>query len=143
MRILPFNSLIILVCLIHGCTTTPEPDSSRFRGPSGSGHSSTTGLPLTWNASENIIWKKSLPGYGASSPITLDDKIFLTCYSGFGVKEKDSAKKSDLRLHVVCLNRDDGNLIWDAQDLLVDLARLADEDPDVQIGMSVPPIWTT
>lgn len=112
MRFVPFSSLTILLCLINGCTTTPEPNSSRFRGPSGSGHSSTTGLPLTWNASDNIIWKKSLPGYGASSPITLDDKIFLTCYSGYGVKEKGSAKKSDLRLHVVCLNRDDGNLIW-------------------------------
>ena len=43
----------------------------RFRGPDGRGVSDDKGLPLTWNATENIVWKTPLPGFGASSPITL------------------------------------------------------------------------
>jgi outer membrane protein assembly factor BamB len=57
-------------------------DWTRFRGPDARGTSDDQGVPVTWSQTENVVWKTPLPGAGASSPITLGDKVFLTCYSG-------------------------------------------------------------
>ncbi|MHB1035220.1 MAG: outer membrane protein assembly factor BamB family protein [Pirellulales bacterium] len=89
-------------------------DWPQFRGPGGTAISADKGLPETWSATENIVWKTKLPGAGASSPITLGDKIFLTCYSGYGQSEDDAGKQEDLRQHVVCANRADGKILWTA-----------------------------
>lgn len=87
-------------------------DWPQFRGPGGLGVSDETNLPVKWSGTENLAWRTALPGYGASSPITLGDKAYLTCYSGYGT-DGDSQNMDDLRLHVVCVNRDDGSLAWD------------------------------
>ena len=87
-------------------------DSPRFRGVNGSGTSSEVGIPLNWSATKNLVWKTSLPGYGASSPITLGDKIYITAYSGYG-SGGDKGEKSALRSHVLCVNRSDGAIVWD------------------------------
>lgn len=29
-------------------------------------------------------WKTALPGPGSSSPIIIGDRVFVTCYSGYG-----------------------------------------------------------
>ncbi|MEX2288516.1 MAG: PQQ-binding-like beta-propeller repeat protein [Planctomycetaceae bacterium] len=88
-------------------------DWPRFRGERGSGTSDETGLPVQWSADENIAWKTPLPGYGASSPVTFGDKIYVTGYSGYGAGDADSAKKKELRLHVICLDRGTGQVRWD------------------------------
>lgn len=87
-------------------------DWPQFRGPGGLGVSNETNLPVQWNDTENLAWRAELPGYGASSPITLDDKIYLTCYSGYGTGDRSQSMK-DLQLHVVCMNRRDGSVAWD------------------------------
>ncbi len=87
-------------------------DWTRFRGPDGSGISTDRGLPTTWSATENIVWKTPMPGFGASSPITLGGKIFLTCYSGYGLDQDEPGEQEDLRLHVVCADRDTGKILW-------------------------------
>jgi len=87
-------------------------DWTRFRGPGATGVSDDTGLPVTWSADENIVWKTALPGFGASSPITLGDKIFLTCYSGYGLDRDEPGEQDSLRHHVLCVNRADGKLVW-------------------------------
>ena len=43
-------------------------DWTRFRGPNGSGISTSGRLPLTFGPEENVIWKRELP-FGHSSPI--------------------------------------------------------------------------
>ncbi len=88
-------------------------DWTRFRGPDGSGISKDTGLPTTWSASENIVWKTPLPGFGASSPITLGDKIFLTAYSGYGLDKDEAGEQRKLVLHALCLDRATGKIVWD------------------------------
>ena len=50
----------------------------QFRGPRGDGHSTATGLPLTWNEGENVAWKVAVPGRGYSSPVISEGKIWLT-----------------------------------------------------------------
>jgi outer membrane protein assembly factor BamB len=89
-----------------------EKDWPQFRGSDGQGQSETKGLPLEWNSSENIAWKIELPGPGASSPIVFDDHIYLTCYSGFFVPGQPEGNQSDLKRHLICLNRKDGSSVW-------------------------------
>src|SRR5437764_8292082 len=54
----------------------------QWRGPSGTGVSSETGLPTTWSAADNIAWKASIGGLGVSSPIVWGDRVFVTSQLG-------------------------------------------------------------
>ena len=54
-----------------------------------------------------------LPGAGASSPIVVGNRVFVTCYSGFGVDPDSPGDQSDLRLHLVCADRATGKIRWD------------------------------
>ncbi len=89
-------------------------DWTRFRGPGGSGVSDDKGLPTTWSATENVVWKTAMPGFGASSPITLGDKIFVTCYSGYGLDKEEPGELKNLRRHLLCVDRDSGKILWEA-----------------------------
>lgn len=92
-------------------------DWPQFRGPDRSGVSDETGLPTEWSAAKNIVWKTELPGAGASSPITYGDRIYVTCYSGYGqpsAKGKgDPGRMADLQRRLICLDRKDGTILWD------------------------------
>jgi outer membrane protein assembly factor BamB len=87
------------------------------------------GLPVTWSATENLVWKTALPGPGASSPIVLGDRIFVTCYSGYGVGGSGRGEMNALKLHVVCMDRDGGGILWDRQvePRLPEQARIRDD----------------
>ena len=86
-------------------------DWTQFRGNGGLGISAETGLPTTWSSQENIAWKVEMPGPGASCPITLGDHVFITCYSGYGLKPNEGDQK-DLVRHLLCLNRKSGEIVW-------------------------------
>ena len=49
-----------------------------FRGPSGQGLASETGLPLEWSESRNVLWKSPVPGRGWSSPSISGGRVWLT-----------------------------------------------------------------
>ncbi len=108
-----FYPLLIALTVVYWSQSATADDWRQFRGPGGQGASSEKGLPMTWSDDENVAWKAALPGYGASSPITLGDKIYLTCYSGYGTEDTRSNSMKDLVLHVVCLNKLDGAIVWD------------------------------
>lgn len=86
---------------------------TRFRGPSGMGTSDAKGLPLNWSTTENIAWKAELPGPGASSPIVFQDRIYLTCYTGFFIPGESGGSQEDLKRHLIAVRRSDGGIIWD------------------------------
>ena len=88
-------------------------DWLRFRGSDTSGVSRQTGLPTTWSETENVVWKTPLPGFGGSSPIVLGDKIYLTAYSGYGLDREKPGDQKDLKLHVLCIDRTTGKIVWD------------------------------
>ncbi len=88
-------------------------DWTRFRGPAGSGVSDATQTPLRWSDTEGIVWKADLPGPGASSPVVWGDRIFLTCYTGFGPGIPGGGVES-LKRHLLCLDRGSGKLLWNA-----------------------------
>jgi outer membrane protein assembly factor BamB len=50
----------------------------QFRGPDAAGVAEDPRLPDTWSATENVVWKKDVPGRGWSSPIVWEDRVFLT-----------------------------------------------------------------
>src|SRR5262245_30012853 len=102
--------LLLLVVVI--CSTAGGADWLRFRGPDGSGISPDRGVVSKWSGTENILWKTELPGAGTSSPIFVGDRILLTCYSGYNVPRQDPGNMSDLKRHVVCLNRQTGKVQW-------------------------------
>jgi outer membrane protein assembly factor BamB len=87
---------------------------SCFRGPSRSGVSNDKGLPHVWSNTQNIVWKTPLPGAGASSPITHRDRVYVTCYSGYGTDRQNPGRFEDLRHHVLCLSRAAGGILWDS-----------------------------
>src|SRR5262245_2037884 len=73
-------------------------DWPRFRGPNGQGASTGKGLPVTWGDKANVVWKTELPGAGTSSPILVGPRIFLTCYSGYGVPGRPRGDMDQLKL---------------------------------------------
>jgi outer membrane protein assembly factor BamB len=84
----------------------------RFRGPDGSGVGDETGLPATWSEKENIVWRTKLPGPGTSCPIVVGKRIYLTCYTGYGVDRKKVGRMEDLERHLLCIDRAGGKILW-------------------------------
>jgi outer membrane protein assembly factor BamB len=87
-------------------------DWPQFRGPGGLGVSDDKGLPEKWSEKENVLWKTKLPGLGTSSPITVGDSIYLTCYSGYAESAKEPGDQKNLMRHLVCLDRKTGEIRW-------------------------------
>ena len=102
-------SLFILTAAVHPALAA---DWRQFRGPGGLGVSEEKGLPVEWSAEKNIKWRIKLPGGGASCPVTAGDRVFVTCYSGYGVDTKEPGKMDELRRHLVCVNRSTGDIRW-------------------------------
>src|SRR5688572_72304 len=75
----------------------------RWRGPSGQGVVTGTGYPDKWSATQNVLWKKPVPGRGNSSPIVWGDRIFIT-----------TAYEGGRRISVVAYRRSDGAQLWEA-----------------------------
>src|SRR5215471_8675141 len=50
----------------------------QFRGPRGDGTSSARDVPLNSSETNNLVWKVPVPGRRRSSPIVLEDCIWLT-----------------------------------------------------------------
>ncbi len=72
----------------------------QFRGPKGDGHSSATGLPLTWSETNNVRWKTALHGKAWSSPVIWDDRIWLT-----------TAPEDGKELFAICVDRANGKIL--------------------------------
>jgi outer membrane protein assembly factor BamB len=77
-----------IVCAASLALAVPELAAQnwpQWRGPSSLGISSGAGFPTTWSERENLAWKVSLAGLGASSPIVWGDRVFVTSQVGSGV----------------------------------------------------------
>ena len=104
-----FRMTIILAL----CAAPPisAADWPQFRGPGGLGVAADKSLPATWSDNANIAWKTDLPGSGSSSPIVVGDKIFVTCYSGYGLDQDDPGDPKNLKRHLICLGKQ-GKILW-------------------------------
>jgi hypothetical protein len=107
----PFRAVVVLAALFvptASPTLWSAEDWMQFRGPGGRGQGDAEGLPLRWGPNENIVWKTVLPGPGASAPIFVGDRIYLTCYTGFTSNGGDIRR---LQRHLVWLDRATGRLL--------------------------------
>ena len=122
------HTLLGLSLVALACLNSNAADWSRFRGPNGSGVSAAP-VPVEFGAEKNMAWKIKLPGRGVSSPIIVGDKVFVTCWSGYG---GDLGRElENLKRHLVCVDRKTGKKLWD-KTVSADLP----EDP--WSGMGVP-----
>jgi outer membrane protein assembly factor BamB len=104
---------VLVVCLSASIVSAQAPsDWPQFRGPGGQGVSPDKGVPTTWGAKDNLLWKIDLPGPGTGSPIVIGDKIFLTCHTGYGLPGKPRGDIRDLKVHLLCLDRQTGRELW-------------------------------
>lgn len=102
-----------LLCVVLALTIVPaaRADWTQFRGPGGSGVSAARRTPLRWSDTQGILWKTDLPGPGASSPIVFSNRIFLTCYTGYGPGIREGDMQS-LKRHLLGLDRATGRILW-------------------------------
>jgi outer membrane protein assembly factor BamB len=109
-----------------------------YRGPKGNGVSDEKDLSLP-AGKDSLLWKIKLPGPGASGPIAVGDKLFVTCYTGYGTAvtggmgkggfgkgfgkggfgpgggkpdPADLAAQKKLRLVLLCLDSKKGDVLW-------------------------------
>jgi outer membrane protein assembly factor BamB len=65
------------VCSAQGPESWPE-----FRGPHGNGvvtlPGESSGVPVQWSETENVVWKTEIPFLGWSTPVIMDGQIWLT-----------------------------------------------------------------
>ena len=112
MSLYHLRSTLSLCLIVSFAPALWAADWPQFRGPGGLGKSAESNLPVAWSETENVAWKTALPGYGSSSPIVLNGKLYLTCYSGYGI-ERGVGTLDDLTLHVVCVDGAKGKIVWD------------------------------
>lgn len=113
-------------------TSANGDDWPRFRGPEGAGVATDSdSLPTTWSPNANLSWKTALPGPGASSPIIVDGKIFVTCYSGYGLTQENPGDIEKLYRHLVCVDLKTGEKLWQK-----DVKAALPEDPYSGIGVT-------
>lgn len=82
-------------------------DWPQFRGPAGNGVSTSKNVPLTWSATEHVVWKQAIAGSGWSSPVLSGGKLFLTTATDLGMDA--------VSLRTLCLDAADGHTLWDVE----------------------------
>ena len=87
-----------------------------WRGPTGQGHSTETGLPVEWSATKNVKWKIPLPDEGNSTPVVWGDRVFVTQATDKTKWPKGGnggPASAETRM-LLCFNRADGKELWRA-----------------------------
>ncbi|MEM7453485.1 MAG: PQQ-binding-like beta-propeller repeat protein [Planctomycetota bacterium] len=121
-------ALIVSLVSLAGTNLLAD-DWPQFRGPLGNAVSGDT-LPTEWSPSANLSWKTELPGPGASSPIIVNGRAFVTCYSGYGLNQESPGELEDLVRHLVCIDVQTGEQLWQK-----DVPAALPEDPYTGAGV--------
>ncbi len=96
----------------------------QFRGAAADGLGEGATLPDTWSATENVVWKKDLPGWGWSSPVVWGKRIFVTAAVHDGPRDKMFAggypggwvkPDNEHRWMTYCLDSDTGKILWERE----------------------------
>ncbi len=96
----------------------------QFRGADSMAVANNANLPDHWSDSENVAWKKDVPGRGWASPIVWENKILLTTCVNTGESEEpkkglyfggDRAKppQSEHEWKTICLDLKTGDVVWE------------------------------
>src|SRR5438105_1899013 len=93
--------LLFIVIFTILASVSRAADWPCWRGPDGLGVSAEKNLPVEWSKDKNISWRTPIPGKGASSPIILGDRVYVT------------TQTEDTGLHLLAIDARKGDLIWD------------------------------
>ncbi len=93
--LLPFAVLLALPL------ATAAQDWPNWRGPNFDGSTTAAGLPVKLAKDEHVVWRVDLPGPGASTPVVLGDRVFLS-----------SVDSKEQKLVALCLDRASGKVLW-------------------------------
>jgi len=74
----------------------------QHRGPDGNGIATGARVPLTWSEEKNVRWKTAVHGKAWSSPIVLENQVWVT-----------TADEKGHELSAVALDRDSGKIVHD------------------------------
>lgn len=112
---------VMWILAVLGTSPAAAEDWPGYRGPTGMGISSESGLPLTWGGPDNagVLWKAPLPfserpakaDHNQSSPIVWQDRVFVT--TAFWPEPKPQSEIPEQ--HVTCYRTSDGKQLWDTQ----------------------------
>jgi outer membrane protein assembly factor BamB len=107
----PMGRLAAVCVALFVCAgaSAAEDRWTEFRGPEGTGHSNSTGLPREWSDAKNVAWKARIHGRGWSSPVVLGKQVWLT-----------TATPEGHELSVLAFDRDDGRTLFDVRVFHVD-----------------------
>ncbi len=86
-------------------TVVAAGDWLQFRGTDNRSVAASEPVPAEWDDEKNVAWKVGLPGDGVSSPIVVDNRVVVTASSG----------PNQDRLHVLCFDVENGQLLWHRQ----------------------------
>ena len=109
--------MVICAAILTAGFTEAEQDWPQFRGPRGDGTSTARNVPLTWSETNNIAWKVPVPGRGRSSPVVLQDRIWLTTALERGllrtnIKGDSMQMAEHVALQGVCRDTKRGKELW-------------------------------
>jgi outer membrane protein assembly factor BamB len=95
--------ILSVICLLTVAARAQADENwPSFHGPRNNSHSDSTGLPLVWSETENIVWKTPIHDSGWSSPVVWGKQIWLTTAT-------DDGKQS----FAVCVDLQSGKIVHD------------------------------
>lgn len=105
------KSAFVLVLAFASLTSSALAENwAHWRGPTGNGTAINASPPVEWSTTKNIKWKAELPGRDDSSPIVWENRVFVAAAAP--AKVKSAGGKGEVEFMLLCLNRDDGKLVW-------------------------------
>ncbi len=76
-RATTIGALVFVIAALTSDVSAQEGNWPGWRGD-GSGVSREINLPVEWDTERGVLWKKSLPGAGHSSPVVFGDRVLVT-----------------------------------------------------------------
>lgn len=95
-------ALVSFTLFVLSLAGSAQEQWTQFRGPQGNGFSHARKLPLTWDETNQVVWKTPIHGKGWSSPVVWSNQIWMT-----------TATPDGKELFVVRVQRDTGKVDLD------------------------------
>jgi len=118
-------AMVVWAVLMIALRVEAQTNWPAFRGLNADGIAKGAATPTIWNAekSENVRWKREIPGLGHSSPIIWGNRLFVksavnerkTAPLKVGLYgDPGSADDDDVQQwKIFCLNKETGEILWD------------------------------
>ncbi len=94
--------ILIILSVLFTITNSQAENWLQFRGSNSNGSTNEIEIP---SKLKQIAWSVKLDSKGASGPIVVGNKVFITSCTGF----------LQDRLHIVCFNTESGKIDWERQ----------------------------